>query len=94
MSYEILVDPNAFEPLAALNLPEGIIQLVESAIYALSIDPVRYGERPLIPYPGCGQMYYFDCPVEGTVYHCSANFVFTVDEQAIYIRRVECRRHA
>jgi hypothetical protein len=87
VDYELIVDPDALASLRD-RVPQAIFPCIERNLYRLSNDPLSRGTKPLIPGPRPGQAYYFDCEAE-TVFHLAANFIFTIDERAIYVRRVE-----
>jgi hypothetical protein len=87
VDYELIVDPDAFTPLYG-RVPQSILPCIEMNLYRLSNDPLSRGRKPLIPDARQGQAFYFDCEAE-TVFHLAANFIFTIDERAIYVRRVD-----
>lgn len=86
MDYELIVDPEALAPLQG-RIPEAILPCIERNLHWLSNDPLSRGRKPLIPDPRGGQAFYFDCEAE-TVFHLAANFIFTIDERSVYVRRV------
>lgn len=87
MDYELIVDPDALAPLRG-RVPQSILPCIEMNLYRLSNDPFSRGTKPLIPGPFLGQAFYFECEAE-KVFHLAANFIFTLDERAIYVRRVD-----
>lgn len=94
MSFNVVVSPDAFEELKRVE-PERLVQLlpcISSALENLGQDPVGLGQRPLVPYPESGQVYYFDCRADGVNYWLAAIFAYDQNEADIHILRVTFRR--
>ncbi|HTU24069.1 MAG TPA: hypothetical protein VMF30_01650 [Pirellulales bacterium] len=87
MDYELIVDPDVFAALRG-RIPTAIVPCIERSLIFLSDDPLSRGRKPLVPTARLGQVFYFECEAD-TIYHLGAHFVFTVDERAVYVRRLE-----
>jgi hypothetical protein len=94
MSYKVIVSPDAFDGLRQMESGTLLKMLpcISSSLEQLAEDPVRLGERPLIPYPGGGQVFYFQCRVDGINYRLAALYCYEETETEIRILSVRYQR--
>ena len=94
MSYNVLVSPDAFDGLKQVDRDtlQKLLPCIFTSLTNLGNDPVRLGEKPLVPYPVAGQIFYFDCAAEGINHHLAAIFCYDDSETAIHILSVRYRR--
>ena len=94
MSYNVVVNPDAFEELKRVerDVLMQLLPCISSALEALGKDPVGLGQRPIVPYPESGQVYYFNCHANGVNHWLAAIFAYDQNEQDIHVLRVTYRR--
>jgi len=94
MRYEIRLHASAFSDLA--GIPGGISAELQEGIRAaldrLSDDPVKLGEKPVVPYPVLGQIYPFVVQDGETSRRLVAIFIYGEDERTLNVLRVRYER--
>jgi hypothetical protein len=94
VSYKVIVSPDAFDGLKQID-GDTLRQLapcIFASLNELGSDPIKHGERPLVPYPVAGQIFYFQCRVDGVNYNLAAVFCYDETETEIHILSVGYRR--